>query len=195
MVDIFPPSAQHLSTEGICSYKDEHSIIIRTHAAISSSFTNTPSLCVQLRFDDRSFLLQEKGLQKAIEHESPLKDALLGSWTLSIPDKVKSRSSLNTSQSTAIDTFLNAKNLSIIHGPPGTGKTHTIVQLCKLLIDKNKRIWVLAESNAAVDHLCSTLKTINTDPLRLGSRYRISTTSWNLTSRSNPTRTFGTDVN
>lgn len=179
LVFVFPPSAQNLSVEGICSYMDAYNIEIRIHSPIPSSFTNATFLCVQLRFDERSFLLQETGLKDAIAHNSPLKDALLGRWTLSIPETSTNRPSLNASQSMAVDTFLKANHLSVIHGPPGTGKTHTIAQLCKELRQKNNVIWVLADSNAAVDHLCSTLAAIDIDPLRLGSRYRISPSGWN----------------
>ena len=180
LVSIFPPSSQNISVTGICSYMDAHSIEVRVDTSIPTSFLHKTSLCIQLQFDSRSFLLQEKGLQAAIEHKSPLKDTLLKNWTLSIPETVKVRPSLNESQSRAVETFLIAKHLSIIHGPPGTGKTHTIAQLCKELRQKNQRIWVLADSNAAVDHLCSTLTSIALETLRLGSRYRISESSWDL---------------
>ena len=180
LVSVFPPSAQERSIEGICSYKDAYSIEIRIQQSIPPSLMNQSSLCVQLRFDERSFLLQEKGLEQAITHDSPLKKALLGNWELIIQEESPTRPCLNQSQSIAIDTFLKAENLSIIHGPPGTGKTHTIAQLCKEVKKDNKTIWLLADSNAAVDHLCSTLTQIDLDVLRLGSRYRIAPSSWKL---------------
>ena len=77
LVSVFPPSAQDLSIEGICSYKDAYSIEIRIQQSIPPSLMNQSSLCVQLRFDERSFLLQKKGLELAIKHDSPLKKALL----------------------------------------------------------------------------------------------------------------------
>jgi superfamily I DNA and/or RNA helicase len=180
LISIFPRSAEKLALPGICADIDAHSIEIRSREACNAPWITKGDICIQLRFDDRSFSLQEKGVQRAITHESPLKEALLGEWKLHAPENTPSRPNLNSAQSQAIETFLQNPNLSIIHGPPGTGKTYTIAALCAELVQQKKTIWVLADSNAAVDNLCTTLSHQNLDVLRLGSRFRISEKTWNL---------------
>ena len=180
LVSIFPPSAEGLAQEATCSYVDPYSIEVYTQRPIPPSWEQKETLCIQRRFDERSFLLQEKGIHKAILHESPLKEALLGSWAISIPQQTSNRPLLNMAQSIAVETAKQSEHLSIIHGPPGTGKTHTIAQMCTELLTQEHKIWVLADSNAAVDHLCSTIAALGIDILRLGSRYRISSSTWHL---------------
>ena len=179
-VSLFPRSAEELAVEGLCADIDSHSVEIRSKEAVQAPWIQKGDICVQKRFDERSYLLQENGLQKAIAHESSLKNALLGDWTLEIAMDAPNRSLLNTDQSIAIETFLRANSLSLIHGPPGTGKTHTIAVLCAELISSKQRLWVLADSNAATDNLCQAIAALNIDVLRLGSSFRISAKTWHL---------------
>ncbi|KAJ9077416.1 hypothetical protein DSO57_1016871 [Entomophthora muscae] len=58
--------------------------------------------------------------------------------------------SLNPSQQGAVSNALSAHLVSLIHGPPGTGKTQTLVELINQLIRKKQRILVCSASNAAV---------------------------------------------
>lgn len=66
---------------------------------------------------------------------------------------------LNNSQKHAISFAMNS-NLSIIHGPPGTGKTYTLIELIQQLAESNGRILVCAASNIAVDTIIERLDKI-----------------------------------
>eukprot|EP01033_Poteriospumella_lacustris_P008785 gene8784-6321_t len=66
---------------------------------------------------------------------------------------------LNASQQTAIQTSLRAKQIGLIHGPPGTGKTSTLVELILQAILRQQRILVTAPSNIAVDTILIRLAT------------------------------------
>ncbi|MEX8547222.1 MAG: AAA domain-containing protein [Mucilaginibacter sp.] len=82
---------------------------------------------------------------------------------------------LNLSQTEAVRKILAADELAIVHGPPGTGKTTTLVQAIKALIQQNgKPILVVAPSNTAVDLLSEKLADLGLNVLRTGNPARVS---------------------
>lgn len=82
---------------------------------------------------------------------------------------------LNTSQQAAVTKILEANDLAIVHGPPGTGKTTTLVQAIKAMIERdNQQILVVAPSNTAVDLLSEKLSDEGLNVLRVGNPARVS---------------------
>ena len=91
-------------------------------------------------------------------------------------------STLNASQQAAVDKILAADELAIVHGPPGTGKTTTLVQAIKALIRRDHRqILVVAPSNTAVDLLSEKLSDEGLNVLRVGNPARVSERLMSLT--------------
>lgn len=83
--------------------------------------------------------------------------------------------SLNAIQQLAVHKILSAKDLMIIHGPPGTGKTTTLIQAINALLKQDSRqILVVAPSNTAVDLLSEKLADTGLDVLRIGNPARVS---------------------
>lgn len=80
---------------------------------------------------------------------------------------------LNESQQRAIAGAMSADLLSVIHGPPGTGKTTTLLQLIIKLIAEKKKILVAAPSNAAVDWIAGLLFREGVKVVRIGHLSRI----------------------
>jgi superfamily I DNA and/or RNA helicase len=81
---------------------------------------------------------------------------------------------LNTSQQAAVEKILAANELAIVHGPPGTGKTTTLVQAIKALQKQERRqILVVAPSNAAVDLLSEKLSDEGVNVVRVGNPARV----------------------
>ena len=81
---------------------------------------------------------------------------------------------LNEFQQQAVNRILSANELAIVHGPPGTGKTTTLVQAIKLLIQQEgKQILVTAPSNAAVDLLSEKLSDEGLNVVRVGNPARV----------------------
>ena len=83
--------------------------------------------------------------------------------------------SLNESQKTAIENALSCENFYLIHGPFGTGKTRTLVELISQETRQNHKVLATAESNAAVDNILERLmenKKLNLT--RLGHPQRVS---------------------
>lgn len=80
----------------------------------------------------------------------------------------------NPSQNAAISALLSENPFHIVHGPPGTGKTKTLVKAILQLAAQGKRVLVAAPSNAAVDHITRSISTENSAVVRIGNSFKIS---------------------
>lgn len=81
---------------------------------------------------------------------------------------------LNDSQREAVALALAAKDLAIIHGPPGTGKTTAVVELIRQAVARGEQVLACAPSNLAVDNLLEKLLAVGETPVRLGHPARVS---------------------
>lgn len=81
--------------------------------------------------------------------------------------------SLNEPQRAAIEFALSANDVSVIHGPPGTGKTTTVVEFIRQAIRRGEKVLACAASNLAVDNLCERLIAAGENVLRLGHPLRV----------------------
>lgn len=82
-------------------------------------------------------------------------------------------SGLNSSQQQAVKGILENNEVSIIHGPPGTGKTTTLVEAILQLVRRKEKVLVSAPSNTAVDHIARGLATKGINLLRVGNNTKI----------------------
>eukprot|EP00043_Microstomoeca_roanoka_P020239 m.242460 g.242460 ORF g.242460 m.242460 type:complete len:1144 (+) comp17135_c12_seq4:1197-4628(+) len=80
---------------------------------------------------------------------------------------------LNESQLEAISFALRRNDVAVIHGPPGTGKTTTVVELILQLIKSGKKVLVAAASNMAVDNLMERLLAYKANAVRIGHPARL----------------------
>ncbi|KAG6022816.1 hypothetical protein E4U40_004378 [Claviceps sp. LM458 group G5] len=80
---------------------------------------------------------------------------------------------LNDSQKEAIRYALAAREIALIHGPPGTGKTHTLIELILQLVKRSQRILVCGPSNISVDNIVERLSPHKFPILRLGHPARL----------------------
>lgn len=83
-------------------------------------------------------------------------------------------SHLNEPQREAIALALAAKDLAVLHGPPGTGKTTAVVELIRQAVRRGERVLACAPSNLAVDNLLEKLLAAGEEPVRLGHPARVS---------------------
>lgn len=90
--------------------------------------------------------------------------------------EVAFKSDLNESQRTAITFAKSAEDVAIIHGPPGTGKTTTLVELIGQLVDEGHQVLACAPSNTAVDNLLERLVQQGRRAVRLGHPARVAET-------------------
>lgn len=85
-------------------------------------------------------------------------------------------SELNTSQREAVFKSLNSKHFFLIHGPFGTGKTKTLVEIIRQEALVKEKILITADSNAAVDNIAEILIDTDLNILRIGNSRKISDT-------------------
>lgn len=80
---------------------------------------------------------------------------------------------LNPSQVEAVRFALSAEDLAVLHGPPGTGKTTTLVELIRQLVHRGQRVLAVAPSHMGVDNLLEQLLASGEKALRLGHPARV----------------------
>lgn len=80
---------------------------------------------------------------------------------------------LNPTQERAVNEVLLAKDVAIVHGPPGTGKTTTLVEAINETLMRESQVLVCAQSNMAVDWICEKLVDRGVNVLRIGNPTRV----------------------
>ena len=143
-------------------------------------------LGIDLLFDDNSYTEMFGALKRAEalaekKEEGALIRVLTGQQAATFQDEMASapgtlrETKLNASQQTAVERILSANELAIVHGPPGTGKTTTLVQAIRALVRRDgERLLVVAPSNTAVDLLSEKLADEGLNVLRIGNPVRVS---------------------
>lgn len=112
---------------------------------------------------------------------SSLQSVLLGLSSAGTPDVEKSKDiaffdpTLNASQQDAVRFALASPTIALIHGPPGTGKTYTLIELILQLLKQNQRVLVCGPSNISVDNIVErlALTSPSTPIVRLGHPARL----------------------
>ncbi|MCA9159009.1 MAG: AAA family ATPase, partial [Planctomycetales bacterium] len=104
-----------------------------------------------------------------------LRDCLLGEQTprFDNPPKIDFASELNPPQQAAVRFALSARDVAIIHGPPGTGKTTTLSEIIFQAVQMGQRVLACAPSNTAVDNLLERLVARMPSVLRVGHPARV----------------------
>ncbi|MFD2203598.1 AAA domain-containing protein [Shivajiella indica] len=133
---------------------------------------------IDLLFDEASYREMESALKAVIKSEKSrlgeLKEILLGEKEASFFEKSESLFvELNPGQEEALQLVSSAKDVAIIHGPPGTGKTTTLVASIKRAVEKFKQVLVCAPSNAAVDLLVEKISGSGVNTIRIGHPARV----------------------
>ncbi|KAL3256639.1 hypothetical protein ABHI18_007432 [Aspergillus niger] len=80
---------------------------------------------------------------------------------------------LNDSQKEAIRFALAAREIALIHGPPGTGKTHTLIELIVQMVQRKQRVLVCGPSNISVDNIVERLAPKKVPVVRIGHPARL----------------------
>ncbi len=127
---------------------------------------------LDLYLNDITFQRMEEALRKIKQGESAFEvEVLLGKKAPRVR-KAKITSSLNFDQKKALELALSSQ-LFLLHGPPGTGKTTTLVEAIYLLVQRGKRVLATADSNTAVDNLLEGLIKKGVKAVRIGHPARL----------------------
>lgn len=133
---------------------------------------------VALGLDLRAYARMKQGMARAARHGGPVLAALLDPQSLPAPPALSRPAprlpGLNDAQNNAVQVILDDSPLGLIHGPPGTGKTTTLVAGLAALVARGERPWALADSNAAVDHLALCAAAAGLRVARLAKPWRVS---------------------
>jgi len=148
----------------------------------NASTLNGSTLGIDLTFDEVSYREMHQALNDVIgahgNRLAELRDVLLGvrqaSYREPKADDLFYPSALNDSQLVAVRHVISAQDVAIIHGPPGTGKTTTLVQAILETIRRERRVLVCAPSNTAVDLLTEKLAERGVNVIRMGNPSRVS---------------------
>lgn len=132
-------------------------------------------LGIDLLFDAYSYDEMKQALKTAEKLDSHLIKVLTGQASPVATLIPYVNTALNASQTSAVAHILGAQDLAIVHGPPGTGKTTTLVAAIKAVIESNdEQVLVVAPSNTAVDLLSEKLTDAGLNVLRIGNAVRVS---------------------
>lgn len=133
---------------------------------------------VQLYFDETSYRLMFEALKQVIGAKNnrlaELRDIFHGTQPASTFSFHPLRFSwLNATQEEAVNKVLHAKDVAIVHGPPGTGKTTTLVEAVYETLHRENQVLVCAQSNMAVDWISEKLVDRGVSVLRIGNPSRV----------------------
>jgi superfamily I DNA and/or RNA helicase len=137
-----------------------------------------PTFRLDLSTDEVSRQRQRAALDTARRAErgrlAQLRDVLLGATAPAFdPLRPLAESTLNESQRAAVEFALSARDVAIIHGPPGTGKTTTVVELVRQAVARGAKVLACAPSNMGVDNLLERLIAAGVQAVRLGHPARV----------------------
>ncbi|MCA5004843.1 AAA domain-containing protein [Sphingobacterium bovistauri] len=174
---------------GVISFVSRDTMRISLRVDELPDWSRRGKLGVDLLFDENSYREMEQVLHLAKDLVNDEKEGgfirqLIGKEDIYVhpASQVYHNVALNESQNQAITNMLSQDRLTILHGPPGTGKTTTLIHGVKALVkERKKQILVVAPSNTAIDLLTERLDAIGVHVVRMGNPVRVSDHLLNLT--------------
>lgn len=169
----------YLNFTATVNYVDEdRMVVILPNADALLALQSKEVLGVQLYFDETSYRLMFEAQKQVIAAKNnrlaELRDIFHGSQPASSFSFQPMRFPwLNRTQEEAVNKVLHAKDVAIVHGPPGTGKTTTLVEAIYETLHRENQVLVCAQSNMAVDWISEKLVDRGVSVLRIGNPSRV----------------------
>lgn len=173
-------SIKYFSFTGTVSYVDGDRMVITMpdSAPLLDLQQSTEPIGVQLSFDETSYKLMFEALDRVMKAKN---NRLAYLRDLFYSHQKADRFSfepmkfpwLNPTQERAVNEVLWAKDVAIVHGPPGTGKTTTLVEAINETLMRESQVLVCAQSNMAVDWISEKLVDRGINVLRIGNPTRV----------------------
>ena len=169
----------YLNFVATVSYVDEdRMVVVLPNADALLMIQSKEVLGVQLYFDETTYRLMFESLKQVISAKNnrlaELREIFHGSRPVSVFSFQPVRFPwLNRTQEEAVNKVLHAKDVAIVHGPPGTGKTTTLVEAVYETLHRENQVLVCAQSNMAVDWISEKLVDRGVSVLRIGNPSRV----------------------
>lgn len=172
-------SISYYHFQGTVSYADDSRMVVAmpgTGAILD--LQEADHLGVQLYFDETSYRTMFDALHAVTSAKgnrlAELKEILIGNARPAFRELFPARFPwLNATQEAAVNRVLCAKDVAIVHGPPGTGKTTTLVEAIYETLHREPQVLVCAQSNTAVDWISEKLVDRGVNVLRIGNPTRV----------------------
>lgn len=170
---------KYMNFTATVSYADqERMVIVLPNAGALMEVQGEDRLGIQLYFDETSYRTMFEALEDTLRAKgnrlAELRDTLLGTLPVKRRELYPVRFPwLNSTQEEAVNKVLCAKDVAIVHGPPGTGKTTTLVEAIYETLHRENQVLVCAQSNTAVDWIAEKLVDRGVPVLRIGNPTRV----------------------
>jgi superfamily I DNA and/or RNA helicase len=189
VVEVFTGNPKREAEErGVISFVERNKMKVVFYCDDLPAWVHDGKIGVDLSFDERSYREMEKAIAQVKNAKNnrlaELRETLFGALTPrfeTIADEVVNLPMLNHSQREAVKHILGTVDVSVVHGPPGTGKTTTLVEAIRLLSHKENNILVCAPSNPATDLIAEKLSARGINVLRIGHVSRVDENLFKLT--------------
>lgn len=172
------PEREHVN--GVINYVRDNTMVITLQGEELPDWIFDGQLGIDVMFDEMSYREMEFAMREVIKADSKrvatFRELLVGNdspaspvpWKEPIPS-----AQLNDSQTKVLQTVLETQDIGFIHGPPGTGKTTTLVEAIATVVKVESQVLVTAPSNAAVDLLAEKLSEKGLNVVRIGHPARV----------------------
>ena len=175
----FSGKLNYLNFVATVNYVDEdRMVVILPNVDALLMLQRSELLGVQLYFDETNYRLMFEALKQVMTAKNnrlaELRDIFHGTQLASTFSFLPVRFPwLNRTQEEAVNKVLHAKDVAIVHGPPGTGKTTTLVEAIYETLHRENQVLVCAQSNMAVDWISEKLVDRGVSVLRIGNPSRV----------------------
>lgn len=155
-----------------------HMVVVLPSTSALKEIDGVARLGVDLAFDETSFAAMREALDDVAAAKgsrlAELRDVLCGFVAPGFRElQPMTFPWLNASQQRAVNKTLCCRDVMVVHGPPGTGKTTTLVEAVYETLRREPQVMVCAQSNAAVDWICGKLIDRGVPVLRVGNPARV----------------------
>ena len=179
-VELFTNHENHTgeSLKGTIAFVDQSRMKIQFRTDELPDWTDDGKLGLNVSFDEKSYKEMFASLNNVINAKNnrlaEIRDAIvLEEKRIAEKEFQGVNGNLNDSQNEAVGGVVNDLVVSVVHGPPGTGKTTTLIAAIQELAKLKKKVLCCAPSNAAVDHLVEGMGEKGLKVLRLGNPAKV----------------------
>ncbi|MGW8122948.1 AAA domain-containing protein [Roseivirga echinicomitans] len=166
------------AVSGVISFLRREKMRVALNVSDLPDWLKDGKIGVNLLFDEGSYREMNRALELVLKADkgriADLREVMYGAKSAEFKTGFEFQSvNLNPKQNEALTKIFHARDVAIIHGPPGTGKTTTLVNAIKEVVKTERQVLVCAQSNAAVDLIVEKLDNLGLDVLRLGHPARL----------------------